>query len=214
MVLILDLDDTIYSTGQLKTNIFARALSSLRDGLGLQNPEEERALKIDLWNFPFDHIIEKYNPSKSVINDFKIKLEEADMTSLIPFIDYSRIQNIGIQKILVTTGITCLQEAKIKALGISTDFKQIYIDDPLLSPRKTKELIFKEVLKESACSPKECIVIGDNPDSEISVGLKLGMTCIQRKSDTKSRHPNTHLYLKNFEGLSLKLLSDLIKSQS
>jgi len=37
-------------------------------------------------------------------------------------------------KILVTTGLIELQQAKIKTLGIGADFKQIHIDEPRLEP--------------------------------------------------------------------------------
>ena len=105
-------------------------------------------------------------------------------------------------KILVTTGLSELQNAKIDALGIRDDFTRIIIDDPRIEPRNTKYKIFQEILKSTNKSADQIWVIGDNPKSEIAAAYNLGMNTIQRKSNTKTRSKMAKYYVSNFSELS------------
>jgi putative hydrolase of the HAD superfamily len=80
---------------------------------------------------------------------------------------------------LVTSGFRRLQESKIKALGFEPLFKGIFIDAVDEPERKGKHGIFQSILDTEGLRPEEVIVVGDNPDSEIEVGNRLGITTVQ-----------------------------------
>jgi putative hydrolase of the HAD superfamily len=55
----------------------------------------------------------------------------------------------------------------------------VHIDAIEESRPKGKLHAFKAILEAHGFSPKEVLVVGDNPDSEIAVGNQLGMATIQ-----------------------------------
>jgi len=162
----------------------------------------------ELWSKPVDEVFLKYKTPKTIVDEFYNKIADIDFSKLKikPFDDYEAIQSISIKKILVTTGLRELQTAKIKALGIASDFDSIRIDDPREKPRQYKMDIFKQILTETKKSPKEIWIIGDNPESEIKAGKILGMRTIQRKSKTKESSEYA-----DFEIASFRELKNIIK---
>lgn len=186
-MIIIDLDDTIFETGSMNPRIFESAISIIIEYFENENPAFKSKLESDLWSFPIDYLISKYSIPPKTIERFYNKITDVDYSvlSISPYADYKFLKHLNLDKILVTTGLKELQNAKIKALDIERDFQSIHIDDPRLSPRNTKFNIFSKILKQSNKPAQDFIVIGDNPDSEIKAGHALGMQTIQRKSKTK-----------------------------
>ena len=187
-MLILDLDDTIFQTNSINPEIFESAFSIIHN----YYHSRETGIPIEkmitaLWSQPHDLVFSKYKTPTYIISEFYTQISTINYSTLNikTFDDYKWIRNNSKRKILVTTGLKELQLAKIKALGIESDFEAIKIDDPRLHPRQHKLDIFKQILKETAIAPKEIWVIGDNPDSEIKAGKQLGMNTVQRKSSSK-----------------------------
>ena len=89
-----------------------------------------------LWSIPVDEVFTKYKTEEYIKAKFYKKIAEIDYTNLNieNFHDYPLPHKINMDKILVTTGLIELQQAKIKTLGIGADFKQIHIDEPRLEP--------------------------------------------------------------------------------
>lgn len=187
-MLILDLDDTIFKTKSINPKVFEAAFSIIKDYYKTSHLDIDIQLLIsDLWREPIDHVFSKYSTPKAIIAEFYTEIEHIDFEQLDikPFDDYRILQSLTIDKILVTTGLNGLQTAKIKALGIGSDFSNIFIDDPRQTPRQHKIDIFSQILKRSKKQPKDIWVIGDNPASEIKAGNTLGMTTIQRTSNSR-----------------------------
>lgn len=184
-MLILDLDNTIFETKSMDSKIFDSAFALIEkyytdNKLGIKSEE----IITDLWSIPVDVVFAKYNTPTDLVSAFYKQIEEIDYEELDikTYDDYIEIQKLKDIKILVTTGFKELQLAKIKALGIESDFDEIHIDDPRLNPRNHKIDIFRQILMNTKKKPEEIWVIGDNPESEIQSGKKLGMKTIQRKS--------------------------------
>src|SRR5262249_43611015 len=93
--------------------------------------------------------------------------------------DLDALAEIPAELFLITSGFRRLQESKVRALGIAHLFTEVHIDAIEESRPKGKLRIFKTILEVHGFSPKEVLVVGDNPDSEIAVGNQLGMTTIQ-----------------------------------
>ncbi len=184
-MIILDLDDTIFETKSMNPRIFDPAISIVKR-FYLENETEQKANRVvdALWSDPIDLVFKNHHTPSQIVENFFEALEEINFKALRiqPYTDYTEIKSLKHPKVLVTTGYTKLQSAKINALQIASDFDTIYIDDPRSYPRLHKFGIFKQILDESKCKASDIWVIGDNPNSEILSGKKLGMRTIQRKT--------------------------------
>jgi len=157
----------------------------------------------DLWQRPFDIVIKKYNIPFTTIAESIDLLENLDLNLKIStFQDYSFIKNMQTQKLLVTTGLTVLQKAKIKALKIENDFDKIIINDTLRET-KTKQDIFFDLKLEFNLNPVTTYVIGDNCESEIKAGNALNFTTIQILRENVIKGDNARHYIKSFDELDL-----------
>lgn len=181
-MLIFDLDDTIYDTKSIDPKVVRPAISIIEDYYRSHfNERDLEKLILDLWSIPVDEVFKKYATPKAVIKAFYTEINSIDFRfDIKPFNDYPVMRNFNCNKVLVTTGISKLQWAKVKALGIQSDFHEIYIDDPQQDNRLFKYGIFKQILADSNLQADEIWVVGDNPDSELKAGKALGMRTVQR----------------------------------
>ena len=203
-MLILDLDDTIFKTKSMNPKLFDSAIDVVKKYYRtIEATALADKLIAELWSIPIDVVFSKYSTPKEIELEFYQEIAKIDFNKLdiSVFEDYRFIQTITKRKFLVTTGLKELQFAKIKALEIESDFEAIYIDDPRLTPRNSKRLIFEQILQETQQSPHEIWVIGDNPDSEIKAGKDLNMNTIQRKSSSKKASKYADYEITSFEEL-------------
>ncbi len=182
MLLILDLDDTIFATQSMSPEIFAPVFQLLKDYFERTKSQEvATAVLEDLWRMPFDSIVKKYSVPAKLQEQVLENLEMLEYDLKIQtFSDYPALVNIPVPKILVTTGFTNLQEAKIEALNIRSHFEEIHIDDPFRKERKHKRGIFQDLISARKLNVESLWVIGDNPNSEIIAAKELGINTIQR----------------------------------
>ncbi len=189
-MLILDLDNTIFETKSIKPELFMPVLDVIEEYYHSINEYTlGKQLFQEFWSIPMDKVFAKYKTPKKIrdqafqkFNEIKFHLE------INTYDDYDILKSIQKEKILVTTGYEKLQFAKIKALNIKQDFKEILIDNPDSINRKFKYGIFKKILEKENLKPEEVWVIGDSVDNEIKAGKELGMNTIQRlnNGDQKS----------------------------
>ncbi len=202
--IILDLDDTIFQTKSMDAKIFEPFFNHLI--LKLKTYFDQQVIErivSDLWQRPFDIVIKKYNIPFTTIAESIDLLENLDLDLKIStFQDYTFIKNIRTKKLLVTTGLTALQKAKIKALKIEKDFDKIIINDTLRET-KTKQDIFYDLKLEFNLNPKTTYVIGDNSESEIEAGNALNFTTIQILRKNVIKGDNARHYINSFDELSL-----------
>ena len=181
IAVIYDLDNTIFPTQFIPETTFQPvfdAIQKANDGL-ISKSCLEKAF-IDLWHRPFDVVATDYGFSDQMIAAGKSALINTDYKfTLSPFDDFHVIKKIFGKRILVTTGITKLQQAKINALVKAGDFDEVIIDDPYQDNRLGKEKIFASIAERLQLSPEQVWVIGDNPDAEIAAGNALGMVTVQ-----------------------------------
>lgn len=198
-MLILDLDDTIYPAASLSPQVLEPALSAIRDHYSRSQADEIVAA---LWFKPIDVVVQQFNIPSQVIEACFEKLEQVpfDKIEIQPFEDYQVLRQFS-EKVLVTSGIHQLQHAKIDALGIKTHFKDIFVDDPRLQPRRHKLDIFKSILQQTQLSAEDIWVIGDNPTSELQAGKVLGMRTVQRKSPHHPPWEQADYFINSFREL-------------
>ncbi len=195
--IILDLDYTIFPTNTINRKVIAPFFKHL--SINLQNlfaKEIIAHILNDLWRDSWDVVIEKYKiPKEIFLKSVKI-LESLELIlEISTYTDYQIIRDFKIDKFLVTTGLTSLQNCKIKALKIQNDFKEIIINDSLIETR-TKFDIFSELIAKYNLNPEKTFVIGDNPNSEIQAGNELKLKTIQilRENIVKGENAAYHIY--------------------
>lgn len=170
--LIFDLDDTIYATKWVVSDMY-------KDLFALLKPKVSETvfgnIQEDILTKPFHIIADRYALDKNLRDrGLKICLEMDYDGPMQPFKDYRLTQDILADRYLVTAGYTRLQKSKIRQLGIEKDFKEIFIPDPYTS-ELTKTDVFEQILNKYNYEPSEVLVIGDNPESEIAAAKDLGI---------------------------------------
>ena len=203
-MLILDLDNTIFETKSIQPELFKPILEVIESYYhSINDLSLGKQLFQEFWSIPMDEVFEKYNtPLKvkdqiySAFNDLDFHLE------INTYDDYEILKSIQLEKILVTTGYEELQLAKVEALKINSDFKEIIIDSPISKNRKYKLGIFKEILEKEKLKPAEVWVIGDSVDNEIKAGKELGMNTIQRLNNGDKKSSLSDFAISTFYELS------------
>jgi putative hydrolase of the HAD superfamily len=134
----------------------------------------------DCWRQPLDWVAKKHGFTEDMLSAgwaMSVGLEVA--TPMRGYADLSTMPELQVLRFLVTSGFRRLQESKIKALGFERLFTAIYVDAIDEADRKGKQSIFEGILNDFRLKPEEVLVVGDNPDSEIEAGNRLGITTVQ-----------------------------------
>ena len=181
IAVIYDLDETILPTRTIPHTTFEPVFNAIRNAN--KDTLSDLALTAafdELWRKPIDVVAIDYGFSEAMINAGRHALINTDYKLILsPFDDFHVIREIKGKRILVTTGITRLQQAKIDALFNDSDFDEIIIDDPYQDNRLGKKNIFSKIAVRYQLHASQIWVIGDNPASEIAAGNELGMKTVQ-----------------------------------
>jgi putative hydrolase of the HAD superfamily len=170
--LIFDLDDTIYATKSVVSEMYEELFSLLNKHL---NEEIIFQIQEDILTTPFHIVAQRNNLDKNLGDEaLKICLDMDFKGRMEPFPDYSLTKENSALRFLVTAGYTKLQKSKIRQLGIQKEFKEIFIPDPYTS-ELTKSDVFKQILNSYQLNPSEVLIIGDNPETEIIAARGLGI---------------------------------------
>jgi FMN phosphatase YigB (HAD superfamily) len=201
-VIILDLDYTIFQTNTIDKKVFETFFENLLTNIKpFFTNEIIENIVADLWKYSWDEVIEMYNIPKEIFNkSIKILEQKPLKLEISTYQDYKYINHFLLDKFLVTTGLTSLQNAKIEALEIRNDFKKIIINDRLIET-KSKFDIFQELIAKYNLAPDKTYVIGDNPNSEILAGNKLNLNTIQIVRNNEVKEGNAKYYISSFEEL-------------
>ncbi|WP_298425108.1 HAD hydrolase-like protein [uncultured Kordia sp.] len=202
-LLIFDLDDTLFETKSISKKsvkpIFDAFEPLLINKFGTVLTSQ---IVPELWKYPFDVVADKYNFDAHQNAEFArlINTHEYDL-NIHPFEDFNVITSLPYEKILVTTGFSKLQHAKIHSLGIKEQFHEIYIDDILSPERIYKKGIFQRILMKRKRNSKLVYIIGDNPNSELKAGFELGLQTIQVSKFGQEKSRYAHYCISNFNDL-------------
>jgi putative hydrolase of the HAD superfamily len=200
--IILDLDDTIFETRSMDPKVFQPFFDHFTASLVPKFSRETiDSIVNDLWQATWHDVLHKYNiPEAAILDSMKV-LDNLELNLRIStYPDYAFIRQIKYPKFLVTTSLTSLQESKIKALKIGNDFTRIIINDTF-KEKRTKEDIFKDLVREFKLIPERTYVIGDNAESEIKAGNALNMITIQILRENVRKGDNARHYIKSFAEL-------------
>ncbi len=173
--IILDLDNTIYPVKSIAAKLFAPLFNLLqKPEHGLTN-EIIRDAGEQIMRIPFQKVAIQFGFSATLTHQAINLLQKLTYNDdMIYFDGYEQIRALDVKKFLLTTGFRNLQESKIRSLGIHTDFTEIFVIDPSRSNLSKKD-VMEHIMEKYQLTPKELIVIGDDPESEINAAYELGI---------------------------------------
>jgi len=173
--LIFDLDNTIYPVSSIADDLF-RDLFILMDAKATHLTDADKeAAKDQIKRRPYHLVAEEFNFGEELTKTGNDMIRNFSYDGPIhPFEDYHELRSVPLTKYLVTTGFTNLQWSKVKKMGLEKDFEEIHIVDPEKSIL-TKKDVFADIMKRHDYMPKDLLVIGDDPLSEIKAAIELGI---------------------------------------
>ena len=93
--------------------------------------------------------------------------------------DLDVLSELGEHRFLVTSGFRRLQESKVRALAIASQFDAIVIDAVDEPGRLGKERIFADLIERFALRRDDVLIVGDNAESELEAARRLGLRAAQ-----------------------------------
>lgn len=197
--LIIDLDNTIYSTYSIGEKLFKPIFDLIEKDKGFNSNIEN--IKKDIMRKPFQKVALEYNFSENLTKEGIEVLSSLDADlKMSVFEDYKYIKDLTCKKFLVTMGFLKMQEGKIKSLGISKDFDEIYIIDPQVS-NKTKKDVFLYIIEKYKLHKGDLVIVGDDPNSEIKAGIDLGIQTFLYDKLNLNSHSTDLNRIENFKQL-------------
>ncbi len=174
--IILDLDNTIYQVSSIGDKLF-KSLFELIGKSGEYKGDFEK-LKAEIMRRPFQYVAKEFEFSEKLFGESHKLLENLTYDEpMATFDDYKFVRHLKMDKFLVTAGFTKMQESKVTQLGISNDFRTIYIIDPAKTNMVKKD-IFMKIMADHNFLPAELLVAGDDVNSEIKAALELGIDAV------------------------------------
>lgn len=130
--------------------------------------------------FPFDVVAARFRFSAAMYRAGVRAFEAIEVAGPMQgYPDLHVLRDLRARCFLVTSGFPKLQQSKITALGIRPCFEAICVDSIVDHPRLGKQAIFADLVRRYALAPRQVWVVGDNGDSEIAAGNRLGMVTVQ-----------------------------------
>jgi FMN phosphatase YigB (HAD superfamily) len=195
--IIFDLDFCLSAADEVGRELYKPAFEAIRKANKGANSESalDEALE-EAWRIPFDVIAKKHGFSREMFDvGWNVFREITVKKSMNGYGDLHVLKELTPTKYLVTSGFRRLQESKVEMLGIRDLFAAVLIDAIDEPERTHKEGFFKQILEANGLEPSEAMVVGDNPESEIAAGKRLGIRTVQilRPGVTRDERADHHV---------------------
>lgn len=184
-VAIFDLDNCLLDARAVGP-LFEPAFDAIREAnQGALAPAMLEQALHQCWYTAFDLVAERYRFTPAMRAAGWQQFRQMQVRApLQGYADMGLLPSIPLRRYLVTSGFRRLQDSKIDALGIRAWFEQVHIDaiDDQQDPKGAahgKRPIFEQILAREGCVPRQALVIGDNPLSELAAGRAMGATTVQ-----------------------------------
>lgn len=206
---IFDLDMCIFDTRTLGEHILEPVLAPLH--ASSMPVEIQREIDHTLWTTSLEDCVQIFHIPNAVAE----LMRDAHRRLVVPetirtFGDEEYIRQVHAYRALVTSGYRLWQERKIEQLGIADSFDEVIIDvidDARL--RKGKRVIFQELMARHGWRPKEVLVVGDNPHSELKAGKELGMITVQTLRPSVQKAEGCNYYIRSLRELLPLMLKSI-----
>ncbi|MDC1487296.1 HAD family hydrolase [Gammaproteobacteria bacterium] len=186
MILIFDLDDTLYpEITYVESGLMAVSqYVDLNFGLNQQSSflMMRQYLKNEGRGRIFDQFLTAHNifTQKNVKKCISIYRKHVPDIKLYPDAENCLNRFKSFDKYIITDGNITAQRNKIKSLGLKTQFKKIIPTYQYgISHSKPSILCFNMIMKIEKCEPSEMVYIGDNPHKDFVNIKKIGLKTIR-----------------------------------
>ena len=174
--IIFDLDNTIFPVPQIGTKLFT-PLFELMEEEGIHGAELDR-IKDEVMRTPFQKVAQTHHFSEELTRKCIEILKELKYNGAIePFADFDQVRRLPVDKFVVTTGFTKMQQSKLDSLDLAKDFKEVHIIDPTTTT-KTQKDAFADIIKRHKYEKEDVLVVGDDVNSEIKAAQELGIEAV------------------------------------
>jgi putative hydrolase of the HAD superfamily len=201
--IIFDLDSCLSAADEPGQQLFAPAFDAItRANQASHSPSVLQNAFADMWRLPFDFVAEKYGftpAMKAAAWEVLTRLEVN--TPMQGYGDLDVLKELPVMRFLVTSGFRRLQESKIRALGIAPLFTAIHVDAIDQPGYRGKQKIFEDVLHDYRLQPDQVLIVGDNHDSEIAIGVRLGIRTVQTLRPGVPRSPAATYHIQTLHEL-------------
>ena len=179
--IIFDLDNCLSAADEVGERLLEPVFDAIRRNNHSRLSEETlEKVFFDCWRHPLDWVAKRHGFSPQMLAAAWTAYSGLEVSvPMRGYPDLDTLSELPVQRFLVTSGFRRMQESKVRALGFARLFTTICIDAIDENDRKGKEKIFAEILRNYRLCPEEVLVVGDNPDSEIEAGNRLGITTVQ-----------------------------------
>ena len=208
--LIFDLDNCLAAANEVGDGLFEPAFAAMkRANRGTVSEDTLRRAFADVWRHPLDWVATKYGFSPAMLAAGSQAFQTTAVTGrMVGYGDLASLADLPADKFLVTSGFRRLQESKIRALQLEPLFTAIFVDAIGEPDRLGKRGLFQKILADYKLTPAEVIVIGDNAESEIAAGNRLGIATVQTLRPGVPRAGNATFYIHSLAELK-QLLNKL-----
>jgi len=178
---IFDLDNCLAAADEAGRELLAPAFAAVREANSSTVSDAVLAVAFDdMWRHGLDWVARTHGFTPAMREaGFRAMAGIEVIGPLTGYGDLDALEGIRVPQFLVTTGFRRLQESKVRALGIGALFAEVIVDALDAPDRRGKEAIFAEMMKRLAVPPAEILVVGDNEESELAAGARLGMRTVQ-----------------------------------
>jgi FMN phosphatase YigB (HAD superfamily) len=179
--LIFDLDNCLAPADEEGRDLLEPMFAAIRraNHSRLTHLALERAFE-DCWRLPLDAVARAHGFSDEMLAaGWAAARNLVVQKPMTGYGDFGALAGLPVKLFLVTSGFRKLQDSKIDALGLKSNFEALYVDAIDEADRKGKEGLFREILDRYGLAPAGVLVVGDNPESEIEAGNRLGMPTVQ-----------------------------------
>jgi putative hydrolase of the HAD superfamily len=195
--IIFDLDSCLSAADEVGRQLFDPAFAAIRAANHGDVPESDLEAAFDeCWRVAFDAVADKYDFTEAMRSAGWREFCRIEVrTPMRGYGDLAALNDLPVQKFLVTSGFRRLQESKVRALAFAEWFTAIHIDAIDEPNRRGKKALFEEILATHSLGHDEVLVVGDNAESEITAGNELGMRTIQilRRGVPRSERASLHI---------------------
>ena len=179
--LIFDLDNCLAAANEVGEQFFAPAFDAIKQtNHGSLADEKLNEALADCWRHSLDWVAHKHSFSDAMLSAAWQAFAALEIKQpLYGYGDLHCLNELPQPQFLVTSGFRRLQASKIRALQLESRFTAIHIDAIDEPNRVGKQSLFERIMSGHHLQPDQVWVIGDNADSEIAAGNRLGLKTIQ-----------------------------------
>lgn len=197
--LIFDLDNCLMPANEMGEQFYKPVFDAINQAnRGLLSEHTLVKAFHDCWKHSFDWVADNYNFSSEMRDaawEVFVNLEVAK--PIKGYEDIGVLKEFAAQNFLVTSGFSRLQQSKITALGFEDQFDGIYIDAVDHDIKYGKKYYFEKILLKNNLDAADVLVIGDNAESEIDAGNRLGIKTIQTLRPSVIFSPAASFHIKS-----------------